>query len=286
MTFQEEYDRYTAITKDASTANVALGKQLISEKNQEILGMRDWYFMEKERTASSVASQQKYRLPADCGRPIDFWTVVGGITYHPTEVVSRDEWQSLNAVATYSDITTQFTIIENYIYFYPIPSSINVTLHTLYRREDKEMTAADYSTNTLTATQGSRTIVGSGTVWTASMVGRWVKINGLWYQIDTFTNTTHMDLEKASFDDASAVTYKIGEMSSLPGEFHDLLWKSAVSDYCDFKGLDNPWKAQYEKRLGLFIARYGGGQKTTGQVMRRSGRNVRNPNDYPTGLHT
>jgi hypothetical protein len=116
------------------------------------------------------------------------------------------------------------------------------------------------------------------------MEGRFIKIAGIWYEIQTYVSGTSITLVEYTIKGASGSATHIGEVSLLPEGWDDLIWKSAVADYFDFKGLTNPWRTEYEKRLMLLVARYGGGQKTTSQVMRRSGQAVRNPNDYPTGL--
>ena len=56
---------------------------------------------------------------------------------------------------------------------------------------------ADYSTGTLTATQGSDTLVGVGTTWTSAMVGRWIRIghsNEL-YQVTAYASATGLTIE-------------------------------------------------------------------------------------------
>lgn len=56
---------------------------------------------------------------------------------------------------------------------------------------------ADYSTGTLTATQGSAGLVGVGTTWTSSMVGRWIRIGSAneIYQITAYTSATALTIE-------------------------------------------------------------------------------------------
>lgn len=286
MTFHEEWSRFTDLTKDNSSTNQTRGKAFINDKENEIASLKDWTFLDKERTATSVASQQQYRLPVDYDRLLDFWTVVGGVTYYPDEVTDLGYWSYLNGTSTISDITTHFTIIEDYIYLYPTPSSTSVALHLFYHRGPREMSVDDYTTGTLTVAAASRTVNGSGTTWTSAMANRWIKINGLWYEIESVSSTTQLTLAKASHADASGATYKIGEMSVLPKQFHDLLWKGTVADYLDFKGNENPWRKEYELRLAMLLKRYGGRAKSAGQVMRRTDRGARgnNPNDYPSGL--
>ena len=293
MTYQELYDRYTAITKDASTANIALGKALINEYNQNICGMREWSFLEKERTFPTVADEAAYRLPADWGRLMDLWLVIDTQLYYPDEVFSQDYWRQLVSAASSSDVVKKFILYSDHISVYPTPSTDDLLYHLLYRRIAKDMSQADYTTGTITVAQGSRAVAGAATVWTSAMAGRWISIAGVWYEI-TSASATDIVIEKPALEATTAATYKIGEMSPLPGEFHDLLWKGPVADYYDFKGMKNPFRVQYEKRLGIgnygknessLIYNYGSGQKSTRQVIRpRASGRIANPNFYPTGM--
>jgi hypothetical protein len=52
--------------------------------------------------------------------------------------------------------------------------------------------AAGYSTGTLTATNGQNTLVGSGTVWIADMVGKCINIGGFLANVSSFTDATHI----------------------------------------------------------------------------------------------
>jgi hypothetical protein len=58
-------------------------------------------------------------------------------------------------------------------------------------------TVAPYETGTVDVTNGSATVTGNGTTWTAAMVGRKIRVAGenAYYRIKTFTNTTTLVLE-------------------------------------------------------------------------------------------
>src|SRR5688572_1315969 len=54
-----------------------------------------------------------------------------------------------------------------------------------------------YTTGTITTTQGSTAVVGSGTVWTSAMVGRQLFLSsGAFYTIETFTDATNIVLDR------------------------------------------------------------------------------------------
>ena len=294
ITFEQLYDRYVLMTKDNSTANIALGKALVNEYNQSICGIRDWDFLEKERTVSAAASTIYYRLPADWGRLMSFWTVIDSNVYYPDEVFSQNYWRILQSSAATNDVPTNFMLYSDQIGIYPTPVTTAPTNHMLYRRIAIEMENDDYATGTVSATAKFRTVVGVGTTWTSSMEGSWIKVGGLWYEIETVTDTTNIITEKPILTTVSGATYNLGQMSPIPGEFHDLLWKGPVADYFDFKGMKNPFREQYNQRLGVgqyknldssLVYNYGSGKKSTSQVIkpRPIGRTV-NPNFYPSGM--
>ena len=287
ITYGQLETRYLDLTKDDSTTNTTRAEERINEINNEILSLRDWYFMEKERTTASVADQQEYQLPVDYNRLLDTWVVVGGVTYYPEEITDTELWQYLNSTTVSSDITTQFIILDKYIYYYPIFSSTDATIHLFYRRKAKHLSADDYTTGTISTTAGSQTVTGSGTSWTSAMVGRHMQVDGYWYEISAVGTTTSITLAEPALVSVSGDTYTIGELSPIPEEFHDLLLKGSVAAYYDYKGDTNPYRAEYEKRLALFVQQYGSRKKTAKQVIRRNDRyrvGLRNPNDYPTGL--
>src|SRR3990172_4616784 len=60
-------------------------------------------------------------------------------------------------------------------------------------------TVAPYETGTVTATNGSKTITGSGTTFTAAMVGRKIRVEdeNAYYRIAAFVSTTEVTLEAA-----------------------------------------------------------------------------------------
>ena len=69
-----------------------------------------------------------------------------------------------------------------------------------YYIQDKGVikTTDDYSTGTISVTNGSATITGSGTTFTADMVGKKIRVDGEnpFYRIKTFTSTTVLVLEQ------------------------------------------------------------------------------------------
>lgn len=69
---------------------------------------------------------------------------------------------------------------------------------------------ANYTTGTLSATNGSPNLVGSGTTWVSGDVGKRIKIGTAWYTILTFTDATHIALSTNFAEStASGLSYAI-----------------------------------------------------------------------------
>lgn len=70
-----------------------------------------------------------------------------------------------------------------------------------------------YNTGTVTLNTGDTTVVGTGTTFTAAMVGRYVQLDRIWYLITVFTDTTHIDISTAyTGDDLSGASYTIADV--------------------------------------------------------------------------
>ena len=70
-------------------------------------------------------------------------------------------------------------------------------------------TVPNYTTGTATVTNGSRTVMGSGTSWTSAMVGRHFKSGSNWYKIVAFVSSTELVLETPINEVSGSGTYVI-----------------------------------------------------------------------------
>lgn len=78
------------------------------------------------------------------------------------------------------------------------------------RRSYQFTTRKPYSTGTVTVTENSRTVTGSGTTWTAAMRTGYLLVGDRSYKIQSVTNGTELKLEAPYPDDTeSSKTYKL-----------------------------------------------------------------------------
>ena len=235
---------YGTLTLDNSSTNLTLGDQFINDSYRRVVAERDWDFVQKTATATTVASQQFYNLPYDYEKLITTSITVGTQVYTPKEAPTRAFWDQLNSVSSFtSNFPEWFFIFNGQIGYYPTPSTSAFTITYVYDRLVIDLSMADYTTGTVTVTNGSTTVTGTGTTWTAPMVGRYIKItptdtagasgDGFWYQIATVASTTSLTLVKAyqGVTVSAGTAYAIGQMSVLPDAYQDLPVYDAVRLY-------------------------------------------------------
>jgi len=237
---------YQNLTLDSSTANQTLGTTFINDSIKLICTARDWDFSKKQASLSTVALQQFYDLPNDYDQLIDTTITVGTTKYTPRECPSQERWDFLNEVTSFSsNFPEWFFILNGRIGFYPTPSASGNTITLTYRRKVVDLQFTDYTTGTLDiVTNGSNAVTGAGSSWTASMIGRWLKItpdaavakngDGYWYQIATVPSSTTLTLVKnyqgTSMTTGAGAAYTIGEMSIIPEAYMDLpAYEAAVT---------------------------------------------------------
>lgn len=275
ITWQGLYTNYTDHTGDASAANLTIGKNRINDTNKSLLGMHDWYFAEKTANFTSTANIYQYNLPFDYSRMIGVTIQIGGRFYSLQEVPSHDEWQRVQMFRTTytSNIPELYHITGDQMEIYPVPSSTgdanNGTYY--YTKRVVDMQYDDYSAGTVTLTNNSTVVTGSGTTFTASMVGRFIEgPDKRWYELATFTSTTVMGLKKAfQGTTGSAFAYVIGEISLIPEDYHALLWYQPVATYWMLKKEVQQagyYQALYDKGRDEMFNAYS--KRTRAQIMR------------------
>jgi len=197
-------------------------------------------------TAISTIGQQSYVIPANISKIKNDTITVGQLVYTPAPVQSIQEWTLLNALPYTSDIPNYFYIYQNQVLFWPIPSTSGNVISFNYKGRVPDLSFEDYSTGTLSGiTVGSNLITGVTTAWNAFPVGvditfynLFIKIpppygDGIWYQIQQFTDATHVVLTTPIQNTASATaaTYVIGQLPLLQEDFHDMLVYGALTTY-------------------------------------------------------
>lgn len=210
------------------------------------------YFTRKQQFANIVASQQFYQLPIDVVRVMAVSQVVQTNFEVPlSQVRSEEEWRIKNIFTVSTAVPTHYFIYgSNQVGIWPKPASaVTNGLRFVYQPQDVDMTKADYTTGTVTITNGATAVTGTSTVWTsASHKGMWLAVtdgsDGNWYEVDTVVSNTSLTLlTPYAGPTVSAAAYKLGQLFNLPGEYADVPVDYAMRRYYDSK--NNPERAKY-----------------------------------------
>lgn len=240
MTFTTLKTRFmdgTQNTNNVTDANlVAYFKDILDARYQLALAeLSNWQTV-VTRTASTIAGQQYYHNPVGMAQIESCVITIGGINYPVSIIESQFHWDNLNEILLTPTIYPQFIFPRRDDFgLWPIPqASYVITLN--YNMRDRKMTIDDYVTGTVLPSQNSQTIVGTGTTFDNTMVGRWFSFtasDNYWYRINSVTDKTHLTLETSyeSVTPTATGSYVIGQAPELPEDAHALLYRGAIADY-------------------------------------------------------
>lgn len=275
LTFTDQQNIAQEISGLTDATNVTKFKRDINTGGTLFMASLGRDYNEKRRTTDSVAAQQFYQYPEDAVR-------VHEVIYHSTttfnppliQVADENTWAYMNQTAIQGMPTHYFVRGFDEIGLYPTPSS-SVTDGIEIRFEPKHvlLTDADYTTGTLTVTNGSTTITGSGTVFTANMAGRWLQVtdgtDGNWYRIASYSSATSLTLDNYYQGiSGSGRTYRIGQVMDLPEEYQEAPVDYAMYRHFVSKGdlkTGSEFKAMFDNAKERATSQYA--QKTSNNVI-------------------
>ncbi len=235
QTFQQITAEVQSGTQNTSTSELVLIKRDANVATQRFKSVmtRPWSRVAKK--ANTVASQQDYQLPRSVLRPsgVDY---LDGDNYYPLiEIGSEMNWNALNAGASSTIGIPRYFFPKgkDVISLYPIPGSATVEgLKVYYEPKQPRMISDDYTTGTVTVTNGSTTLTHSGTGFTENMVGSYFYTtdgsDGNDYQIVAYVSSSVLTLENY-YEGTSGASkgFVIGVVPDIPDEYHP-----SIMDYC------------------------------------------------------
>lgn len=228
MSFNSQYQLAQDITGDTSASQLVKFKRDINKGGARFLNRLGRKFNKEYITTNLVDGQQYYQMSMGVLRISTIKALNGTVYYTPTLVTSEEEWNELNAITFEGSVPTHYYIRGfNEIGLYPIPSA-NVTdgLKASFEPQHVVLTAADYTTGTVTVADGSVTVTHSATGFTPQMVGRSFQVtdgtDGRWYRISAYVSTSELTLENY-YEGISGAgrTFSIGEVMKIPMEYED-----------------------------------------------------------------
>lgn len=289
---------FGSLSQNTNANILILADQLINDTHKYLL--EKYFFNENNTTILTVANQQFYNLPYNFSQLKNITITQGSLKWTPKEIFTREDWDKLNVFNYYADIPANFFIWNGQIGIWPIPATSANTITFNYKIRVPDLTFADYSTGTVTMTNASATVTGSGTGFLANYISSagsvlnlnlWLKAtapNGdnNWYKISSIESATSLTLMNTYAGGTKAgCSYTIGQMPLLLEDYHDLLVYRPLMIY--FSTIqDNPNKKKeftdlYEEGI-MKLDSYAG--KKTIQVNLRERINQSNPNLYQQNL--
>ncbi len=236
LTFTTALDTYAGLT-DTSSDNRTQGAKWNNDSIRTICNLQGGKlrFLESTKNMATVASQETYQIPNGFRKLIDMYIYSGSgsstdTIYSPEMVFDPTKWKRILQYRLGTQDVPYYTYVENTTYkIQPIPSSTGNLIVLRGRLNVRDQSIADYTTgNIVSIANGGTAVVGSGTVWTADMVGRYIQItettaanggDGFWYQIGSYTSATSIGLTKpyeGTSISAGSATYTIGQVSVIP----------------------------------------------------------------------
>jgi hypothetical protein len=228
LTFMDQTQMCQQIANDFSAANLILFKRDINEGGAMFLNRLGRKFNKEYLTANIVLNQQYYQMSSSTLRVSEIKVLNGTNYYTPNLITSEEEWNDLNAITVSGAIPTDYYIRGfNEIGLFPVPSA-NVTNGLVVSHEPQhvDLTQDDYTTGTLTVSNGAVAITHSATGFTPQMVGRWLQVtdgtDGKWYKIGAYVSTSVLNLENYYEGiSGSGRTFRIGEIMKIPNAYQD-----------------------------------------------------------------
>ncbi len=251
LTYTGGLTLYKKLTRNTNTENETIGATLINLGARKISRLLPWKWLEASKTFNTVNGTQFYNIANNLKTILNVYLTSGTTRYTPDRITDRKTWDKLNASSSPRAIAPQYYFpFAKQIGLYPIPSTDDKIVTVLFKKRVIDLKFADYTTGTITVENGSKDIVGSGTTFTSAMAGRYIQMpNNAWYEINSFTDTTHITLVD-TYDglDASGENYTIGEAFPIDEDYQELPIYWATFIYWSTIGNDNN-KANIYKTL-------------------------------------
>jgi len=205
-------------------------------------------FLESTADMTTVASQEGYQIPNKFRKLIDMYIYSGSggssdTIYSPEMIFDPTRWKLVKQYKLGEQDVPYFTYVENTKYYIqPIPATTGNLITLRGRLNVRNLSIADHTTGTIASVANNGTaVVGTGTSWTADMVGRYIQItqtsaagggDGFWYEIGSYTSATSIGLTKPYEGTAIAAgtaAYTIGQVPVIPEAYQPAIeYRSAA----------------------------------------------------------
>lgn len=249
-------------TKASDATNLAYLDGVANDDYRHLCALKDWPFLERNRTISTTASTQFTTLPYDCDQVQEISVIPNGSTirYTPRQVPDRRYWDELNLRSFLSDIPEWYFVFAGQIGLWPTPTSTGNTIYVNQKTRPIDLSVADItSTTVVSIATGATAMTVSGGV-SSLMAGMWIRVtyvpgsantgDGVWYEISGVSGSV-INLVRAyggATISGGTAACTISQMPLLPEAFQDLPWLWAAGTY---------WQKEADDRATSFFAQHG-----------------------------
>lgn len=220
------------------------------------------YWSRKQQFADIKINQSIYQTPIDSVRVIGMTLDVGTSTYTQVlkEVRSEAEWRTIKAYPYSNNWPVAYFVLGNdEVEIWPTPSqNVPNGIRFYYEQQDHDLSVADIISGslvpaqTVTMTNGTPVVTSTGSTFTSQLVGLSLQITGVtdlsWYEIVAVPTNNTLTL-KSNFVGISGsnLSFRIGQLPIIPGEYHSNLIDYAL--WLFFSGKGNEQRATLHKQL-------------------------------------
>lgn len=245
-------NQYYELTNDNETANVTFGATILNDSIRTICNLQGGKlrFLETTKNMTTVATQETYQIPNGLRKLIDMYIYSGtgastDTIYAPRMIFDPTIYKRVLQSHFGTSSVPYFTYVQGTTYkIQPIPSTTGNLIVLRGRKRLSDLIIADYTTGTIVSVAADGVaVIGSSTVWTADMVGRYIQItqttaanagDGQWYEIGAFTDATHITLVKpyeGTAIAAGSAAYTIGQVPVVPEAYQPAILYRSVAMY-------------------------------------------------------
>lgn len=261
LTFTDLSNKFVRLSRDTTPGTLTQGQQDINQGYQLFNAKLSRYFSRKQQFTDTIEGQSIYQTPIDSVRIIGMTvaTADGVNSYSPPvkEIRSEYEWRLIKTVPNYaSNWTTYYFMLGNdELEIWPVPSSsIPNGIRFYYQQQDHFLTVSDIVSGELSPVQtctmvnGSVTVTSTGSTFTTQLIGLSFQITGqtdnTWYEIVGVPTSSTLTLKSAYVGTSgSSLSFRIGQVNILPGEYHTYLVDYALGLF--FSGKGNETRSQF-----------------------------------------
>lgn len=261
LTFTDLSNKFVRLSRDITPETLTQGQQDINQGYQLFNAKLSRYFSRKQQFTDIVSGQGIYQTPIDCVRIIGMAVAISNTYQTPVkEVRSEFEWRQITAYPYSSNWPAYYFMIGNdELALWPTPSQdVTNGLRFYYQQQDSFLSVSDIVSGSLSPIQtctmvnGNITVTSTGSTFTNQLIGLSFQLTGVtdltWYEIVDVPTSSTLTLKSAFVGvSASGLSFRIGQLPIIPGEYHSNLIDYAL--WLFFSGKGNESRATMHKQL-------------------------------------